>query len=148
MDTDLYEYMGWFLLSIVKFVLTPSSMIAAGYSWTVTILTIGISSSIGFSAFYFFGDTIFTKLDSLRKKPKKTFSTMNRRLVKIKTQYGLAGLGLVAGILSVPLAGLITAKFFHDDRKAIPSIVLAFWIWTFVLTSVSWLVRNMFSGDV
>ncbi len=147
-DSSLYEYFGWFILAVLKFVITPSTMIAAGYSWLTTLLTVGISSSIGFSAFYFFGDTIFSKLDSVRKRPKKIFTKLNRRIVRVKSRYGLLGMGVIAGVISVPLAGLVTAKFFHHDKKSVPSIILAFNLWTMALTTASWLIRNVFNGSL
>ncbi|NNC84387.1 MAG: hypothetical protein HKN79_12500 [Flavobacteriales bacterium] len=146
MDSELYEYLAWFLLAVIKFVITPSTMIAAGYSWTTTFVLVSISSSIGFSAFYFFGDLIFGNLNRMRKRPARRFTRLNRRIIRIKMKYGIRGMGVIAGIISVPIAGLVTAKFFREPARAIPSMMLAFTVWTFMLTSVSWLIRNLFSG--
>lgn len=146
MDSEFYAYIGWFLLAIFKFVLTPSGMIATGYSWTVTILTVAISSSIGFCAFYFFGDVIFSRIAERRKTAPKRFTKMNRRIVGVKMRWGLLGMGVIAGVISVPLAGLVTAKFFRDPKKALPALILAFTAWTVLLTSISWLIRNVFNG--
>ena len=146
MENEFYEYLGWFLLAVLKFVITPSTMIAAGYSWLNTFLTVSISSAIGFSAFYFFGDIIFGGLERMKRTPSKRFTRMNRRIIKVKMKYGLLGMGVIAGVISVPLAGLVTAKFFRHPRTALPAMIIAFSSWTLLLTSVSWLIRNVFSG--
>jgi membrane protein YqaA with SNARE-associated domain len=121
-------------------------MIAAGHSWLNTLLTVAISSSIGFSAFYYFGDMVFGNLARWRKRPAKRFTKLNRRIIKVKMRYGLLGMGVIAGVISVPLAGLVTAKFFREPSKAIPAMIVAFSSWTLLLTTVSWLIRNVLHG--
>ncbi|NND95305.1 MAG: hypothetical protein HKN45_10590 [Flavobacteriales bacterium] len=146
MESSVYEYLAWFLLAVLKFVITPSTMIAAGYSWLTTFVVVGISSSIGYTAFYFFGDIIFSWLDGLRKKPARKFTKMNRRIVRVKMKYGLFGMGVIAGVISVPLAGLVTAKFFRHPLNTIPAMIVSFLSWTLLLTSASWLIRNVLNG--
>jgi hypothetical protein len=146
MDGSVYEYIAWFLLAVLKFAITPSTMIAAGYSWLTTIIVVGLSSAIGYSAFYFFGDMIFSWLDKHRKKPRKKFTKMNRRIVGVKLKYGLLGMGLIAVVISVPIAGLVTAKFFRHPVKTIPTMIGAFLTWTMILTTASWLIRNVING--
>jgi len=142
MEGVFSEYLAWFFLSVLKFVITPSTMIGVGKSPPETIMVVGLSASIGFVAFYFFGEMLFHRLDKMRKKPRKRFTRVNRLIVRVKMDYGLWGMGLISGVISVPLAGLITAKYFRRPATAIPSIVIAFILWTSLLTAVSWLIKT------
>jgi membrane protein DedA with SNARE-associated domain len=141
METTLYEHFAWALFAILKFIATPSLMIAQGHHWIDTMITVMAGVTVGFTAFYFFGEAIFKLFGKLRKKTPKRFTKMNRWIVKIRQRYGLFGLGLICGIISVPIAGLLTARFFHQPSKAIPAMLLAFAIWTVLLTLLSYFVR-------
>lgn len=145
MESTIYEHFLWALFAIVKFIATPSLMIAQGHSWLDTVITVMAGVTVGFSAFYFFGEVIFKWIARIRKKPAKKFNRMNRWIVRTKQRYGLLGLGLISGVISVPISGLITSRFFRDPRKAIPALLFAFAIWTLVLTSLSYLVRHLSS---
>jgi len=146
LEAPWHEYVGWGLLTIVKFAFTPSAMIAAGYNWLETFVTTSTASVIGVGLFYFFGDLIFNLFARLRRNPGRKFTKMNRRIVHMKSKYGLRGMGLIALFLSIPLAGLLTARFFHDYRKAVPALMLAFALWSFFLTSLSWIIKNLING--
>jgi len=146
MGTGLHEILGWGALAIIKFVLTPSSMIAAGYSVGQTILIVAIAASIGFTIFYFFGELIFKLLEKRSKSKKKTFTRFNRRIVQIKQRFGIVGLAGVCVIISVPISGLICARLFNTPRRDIPVMCIAFTIWTVALTLVSWYVKSLVNG--
>lgn len=139
------EYLGWALFTIIKFVFTPSIMIAQGYHWIETLLTVGIGACLGFVAFYFFGELIFKSIARWRKKPARKFTRMNRLIVTLRQRYGMLGFGLISGLISVPVAGLLCARFFPDPKKAIPGMLIAFSVWTAVLTALSYLVRHQFA---
>ena len=96
MGATVLEYLGWFFLTVVKFLITPSTMIGLGYSWLGTIITVFVSAFIGFNCFYYFGEVMFQYLAKKRKRPGKRFSKMNRFIVGMKMRYGLLGLGLRA----------------------------------------------------
>lgn len=148
MGALILEYLGWFFLSILKFVITPSTMIGLGYSWLGTLITVSASAIIGFVGFYFFGEIIFDYFAKHRKKPAKKFTFMNRTIVKMKLKYGLLGMGIIAGVISVPLAGLLASRYFRNHNTAIPAISLAFFLWTLVLTSLTWVIKYVFHGHI
>ena len=56
----ILAYIGWVLMSILKFVITPSLMIAAGYNWIEVVITCSIGATIGVLLFYYAGKAIFT----------------------------------------------------------------------------------------
>lgn len=132
------EIAGWWLLSIVKFLLTPSSMIAAGYSYLETVLISSSGAALGAFIFYNGGERIFALFKS---KKKKIFTSGNRRLVRIKTRMGIRGLMMVSVFLSVPISSLLAARFFHTERSTLPLMILGFFLWSLLLTGLSWGVR-------
>jgi uncharacterized protein YacL len=148
MGATILEYLGWFFLTVLKFLITPSTMIGLGYSWIGTIITVFVSAFIGFICFFNFGEVLFKYLEKRRKKPRNKFSRMNRFIVKMKTKYGLLGMGLISGMISVPIAGLLASRYFRDDKKAIPAFTLAFLLWTVFLTSISWVIKYIFHGSI
>lgn len=148
MGATVLEYLGWFFLTVVKFLITPSTMIGLGYSWLGTIITVFVSAFIGFNCFYYFGEVMFQYLAKKRKRPGKTFGRMNRFIVGMKMKYGLLGLGLISGLISVPIAGLLASRYFRTEKKTVPTFSLAFLFWTVLLTSISWVVKYIFHGAV
>ena len=148
MGTTILEYLGWFFLTVLKFLITPSTMIGLGYSWIGTIITVFVSACIWFLCFFNFGEVLFKYLAKRRTNPGKKFSKMNRFILRIKTKYGLLGMGLISGIISVPIAGLLASRYFRDEKKAIPAFSLAFLLWTVFLTSISWVIKYIFHGSL
>ena len=74
--SDIVAYLGWVLFSIVKFLLTPSAMIVAGYNWMEVIVTCSLGATIGILLFYKAGKPISSwwkrvKASYLNIKPPK-----------------------------------------------------------------------------
>ncbi len=143
-------YIGWVLMSILKFVITPSLMIAAGYSWWEVIIVTTIGAVIGVLLFYNAGKAIFTWWSKFRanskrqntsnKKPKPTKG--KRKFILFKDKYGLPGLILISGALSVPISAVLGAKYFRHNKKTPLYLIVAFMCWACFLTFVSWRVKE------
>ena len=88
------------LLSSVKFAFAVGYMLAKGFNYQNTSLTLLIGGSIGIIVFFYFGTFINNFLNKIttKKKEKKKFSRMNRFIIKIKSSYGLIGLSLLTPI--------------------------------------------------
>ena len=92
--SDIVAYLGWVLFSIVKFLLTPSAMIVAGYNWMEVIVTCSLGATIGILLFYKAGKPISSwwkrvKASYLNIKPpkKKRFVTKRKRqFIQFKKQ--------------------------------------------------------------
>ena len=134
----------WWMMSIGKFLLAPSTMVwFAEYNWSFLEIVLITSSgaALGLFIFYNLGDIIFTWLDNRTKKPK-IFSWRTRFITKIKTKYGLKGLLLISGLISVPITGLIAARYFKSDTT-LPLLIMGFCIWSIALTGLSVLLENV-----
>ena len=148
--SDIVAYLGWVLMSILKFLLTPSLMIAAGYNWMAVMVTCSLGATIGILLFYKAGKSIFSwwksvKASSLNIKPpkKKRFITKRKRqFIQFKKQYGLQGLMLISVLISVPITAVLGAKYFSHNRHTPLYLIAAFFVWGCVLTFFSWSVKS------
>lgn len=141
-----WEAVGWAGFAVIKFAITPSTMIAASYGfWEVWPLT-SVAACIGATIFYFFGSRIFRYIDSKRKKPKRLFSKSSRRTVRLIRRFGLPGLAVLSLVLSVPIAGVLASKFFKRPMLVLPVLWIAFTSWAFLLTYLSETGFSLFNG--
>ena len=148
--SDIVAYFGWILMSILKFLLTPSLMIAAGYNWMEVMVTCSLGATIGILVFYKAGKSIFSwwkrvKASSLNIKPpkKKRFITKRKRqFIHFKKQYGLLGLMLISCLISVPITAVLGAKYFSHNRHTPLYLIVTFFVWGCLLTFLSWRVKS------
>ena len=129
----------WGLMSIVKFVVTPSIMVGLDYSVPYILCSTILGSAIGVQIFYYGGKYIFTWWESKKgkKKKEKFITPMRRKMVQFKNDYGLIGMLLISGLLSVPIASVIVAKYFNKNITSVWLLTGAFAIWSVGLTLVS-----------
>lgn len=85
----LLHVIGWWLLSIVKFLFVPFAMIlkpdvGEDWNWLETVIISATGASIGIWIFYKFGDFIFQWISKHFKTSRKTFTKRNRSFVRIK----------------------------------------------------------------
>ena len=111
----------WGLMSIVKFVVTPSIMVGLDYSVPYILCSTILGSAIGVQIFYHGGKYIFTWWENKKgkKKKEKVITPMRRRMVQFKNDYGLIGMLLISGVLSVPIASVIVAKYFNKNITSV-----------------------------
>ena len=134
----LFDIAIWCMMSIVKFLVTPSIMVGLDYSVLFTICVTTVGAAIGVQIFYHMGRMIFAWLDKRKGVKKEKFITpMKRKIVSFKNDYGLVGLLFVSGIISVPIASVLVAKYFDRDKTSIWLLIGAFAIWSVLLTVVS-----------
>jgi dipeptide/tripeptide permease len=149
MDVAIWAYMGkvlfWWGICIVKFLGAAPAMVAtSGEDWTF-LEVFGITSSgaaLGVFIFYHFGDRIFGYIDRQRKKQPRVFNKKNRLIARLKVKYGLKGLLLVCGLISVPIAALLAARYFKSDTT-LPLVIMGFTLWSLVLTAGSFFFENI-----
>jgi membrane protein YqaA with SNARE-associated domain len=147
----IFTNMSWMLLSIVKFLITPSVMVGAGYVWYEVILVSTLGASIGVMLFYFFGKLLFNlwnrhKSNLLGKKKKTSMpsSKKNRRVIGFKNRFGIMGLLLLSVLISVPISSVLAAKYFSNDRLVVLKLCAAFFCWSIVLTLGTHVVIHCF----
>jgi len=137
----MWEILGWIFMSIVKFVVTPSLMVVAGYSCILTVIVNTLGAFLGVVIFYIRGKRIFNWIAGLNwggeKKNKKVVTPSRRRMVDLKNKYGFAGVLFLSVIISVPVASVLVAKYFSDKPGAMFILGLAYFVWSIILTGIS-----------
>jgi hypothetical protein len=141
-DTTILEAIIFFLLSGVKLLFTPIGMIWDEIPFWTTIIITSSGGVTGALIFFFLGKRILSLFKS--KKPKKVFTKQNRRTVNIKNRFGLVGTAALMGIISVPAAAILVAKYYGKHKAVIPVLILVAVAWSFVVTSVTYLIYNLF----
>ena len=132
------EGLGWMALSIVKFVVTPATAIAAGvppleaFAWSASGAAVGLAAMRPLSM------RLFRFLSRRRReRGKANFTPARRRILDVKFRFGLWGVAAIGGVLGVPVAALIAYKYFGHRRDALPVLIVVFTLWSAVLTTLA-----------
>lgn len=143
---QLWLIMGIFCLSALKLLITPSiAVIEGNISLIVIAISSGLGASFGSILFFFLGKKIIKIIDDkFSKRLKKIPFTKNRRIISFKNKFNVFGVSMSIGVLSVPIGSILVAKYFSRDKKAIPSLIAASFIWAFFLTYFTALVSLIF----
>jgi hypothetical protein len=143
----MLEYMlrvfGWWMLCIVKFLFVPFGMIlkpdmGEQWTWLEVILISSTGAALGVFIFFHFGDYIFKWIASHFNTKRKIFTRRNRWFIRVKKRWGLNGLLLISGLISVPIASVIGAKLYRHNSTALPKLILAFFAWSILLSSLAY----------
>lgn len=141
-----WEIAGWMVMAIVKFLVTPSAMIARGVSVWFTVGVTSAGAAVGVMLFFHFGKLLTrhwtdwrNRLRGNRPPPpvKPIFTPGRRRIVRFRRRFGLMGLLVVSGLISVPISALLAAKYYQRVPGASIALVLAFAVWSVVLSLIS-----------
>jgi membrane protein DedA with SNARE-associated domain len=136
----LLEIVLWMFGAVVKFIVTPSLMVARGWGFWSTVIITSAGATAGVWVFFYFGKWILRKWAEFRgkKEPKRPFFTpQRRRVVRLRRLFGMWGLLAVSGLISVPIASILAAKYYQRNERMPWILVLAFVAWTFILTALS-----------
>lgn len=149
MGLIILKIIGWWALSIVKFLIVPFLMIYSNqehWSWLETILITSSGAAGGAFIFFHAGEYIFNFLTKHfgSKKKKKVFTRSRRMIIRMKWKYGIKGLMLISGLISVPVASIIAAKFYRHNPNSLPLMIIGFFIWSFMLTSIAYVAKISF----
>lgn len=142
LDIGIIQAISLILISSVKILFTPISMISIGYSFWTTIIITSLGGALGAVVFFFVGKKIMEVLGKFgSKKPKKNFTSGNRRIVRIKNKFGLYGMAFTMGIISVPVASILVVKYFGHHKTAVPVLIFTAIGWSFLVTTISYLIK-------
>ena len=135
---SLLEAVGWMALAFVKFLVTPATAVAAGVDPVWAFIYSAAGAAIGLVALQPAAKALF-RLWSERRRQRgsQTFTFGRRRLVGIKLKFGLLGIAAIAGLIGVPVAGLVAFKYFGHQRRTLPTLIAAYVLWSAILTLVA-----------
>lgn len=130
-----------FLLSGVKLLFTPIGAVTtlSDIFSLVEIALICASGGIFGSIIFFYIGKGLDKAGAKkpRKEGKKIFTKQNRKIVGIKHKFGVYGMSLTIGIISVPIGAILVGKYYNTDKKAIPALILSSIAWSFAITYIT-----------
>ncbi len=130
-----------FFLSGLKLLFTPMALAIKNSNNFQILFEIAIICGIGsvFSALIFFyvGKGLDKISQRSKKKSKKINFKRNRRIIRVKDKFKLFGTSMTIGVISVPLGSILVGKYFGKKKKAIPSLILASFIWSFGITYIT-----------
>ncbi len=141
-----FRVFGWWMLTIVKFLFVPFGMILKPesgeyWSWLETILVSSTGAALGVFIFFHFGEYIFSWLAHHFNAKRKIFNRRNRWFVRVKKRWGLNGLLLISGLISVPIASVVGAKLYRHNSTALPKLIIAFFCWSVLLSSAAYGIK-------
>lgn len=142
------KVVGWWMLAIVKFLFVPFGMLLkpdVGESWSLfeVIMISSSGAALGVFIFFHFGELIFDWLAHHLKASRKKFNRRNRWFIRVKQRWGLNGLMLIAGLISVPVASVLGAKLYRHNPSALPKLIIAFFIWSIALSTVAYSMKQI-----
>jgi hypothetical protein len=97
---------------------------------------IGVIVSLYFSkGLIYLWNTLKSK--KVQNKNKRKFSKYNRRLVLIKSRYGMPGIALLTPvILSIPVGTFLTAKYYGNKKQSYLLLILSQVAWSLIYTLI------------
>ena len=142
------KIVGWWLLTIVKFLFVPFGMMLkpqVGEAWSLVevILVTSTGAALGVFVFFHFGEFIFNWIGHHLKPSRKIFTKRNRWFIRLKWRYGINGLMAIAGLISVPIASVVAAKLYRHNPNALPKMIIAFFLWSVVLSSLAFGMKKI-----
>ena len=142
------KIVGWWLLTIVKFLFVPFGMMLkpqVGEAWSLVevILVTSTGAALGVFVFFHFGEFIFNWMGHHLKSSRKIFTKRNRWFIRLKWRYGINGLMAIAGLISVPIASVVAAKLYRHNPNALPKMIIAFFLWSVVLSSLAFGMKKI-----
>lgn len=126
-----------------KFAATfPVAVLIMHMSFFKTILLTNIGGVAGALVFSFFSKWLIRMFnrywpDKWRfyKKSRKVFKKNNRRLVKIKSKYGLPGIVILSpSVLSIPVGAFLVAKYYGRKKSNVLWLIVGQILWSFIFT--------------
>lgn len=78
---------------------------------------------------------------------KRIFNKFNRRIIRIKQKFGLAGIAFITPLfLSTPVGAFIAERFFRDKKKIILYLSASTVLWAFSLYFLFTMFYDFFKG--
>lgn len=125
---DFSIYLGIVFLATIKFMFAAVPGVLADLPFLGIYIAVSIGGLISFNVFYtmsnyFIKRTLDNKLKKIKAgtyKPKKSFTKMNKTLVRLKmTEAGFWIITIVAPlVMSVPLGTIVVSKFYRHRKES------------------------------
>ena len=134
------------LSSAVKFAMTfPLAVMQFKFSFLETILWTNVGGILGIYFFAFLSGKIIAWWNrTIRKKyfnnrdprEKKVFTARNRRIVRIKQNYGLFGIAVTTPLLlSIPVGTFLVVRYYRTRKVKFTYLMASNLFWSVIYTA-------------
>jgi len=136
------------LFSSFKFAATfPLVILQFDFSFPETILWTNVGGIAGIYFFAFLSEKLISwwkrtfksqRRDSAEKEDhkKRIFTKRNRRIVRIKKQYGLIGIAFITPfLLSIPVGVFLVVRYYRTSRSKFLYLIAANVLWSVIYTA-------------
>lgn len=136
------------LFSSFKFAATfPLVVLQFNFSFLETILWTNVGGIAGIYFFAFLSGKLISwwnhtfrahRRDSAEKEEqtKRKFTKRNRRIVRIKKQYGLIGIAFTTPLLlSIPVGVFLVVRYYRSSRSKFLCLIASNVLWSVIYTS-------------
>ena len=137
---------------------TPFGGPAAGLTFFETYFSCLAGGIFSGTIFYFLGEFLLKKARAKKQaayqaaittglpiKQKKTFTPLNKGVVKMKRKLGIVGISFFAPLfMSVPVGTIVSAKFFGKNKFTYPLIVLGMVCNGLLTTGIAFAIASFF----
>ena len=135
------------IFSATKFAMTfPLVIWQFEFSFLETILWTNVGGIIGIFFFAFLSEKLIAwwrrnfrkssrSADEIQEN-KKVFTKRNRRIVRIKSQYGLIGIAITTPfLLSIPVGVFLVIRYYRNSKRKFPYLIVSNVIWSVFYTA-------------
>jgi len=117
----------------------PLAVIQFQFTFLETLLWTNLGGIMGIYFFAFLSGKIIAWWSlTFRKKPtdKKAFTRKNRRIVRIKQQYGMIGIAVSTPfLLSIPVGTFLMVRYYHARKTRFLYLIISNIAWSVIYTS-------------
>jgi hypothetical protein len=108
------------------------------FSFVETILWTNVGGIVGIYFFAFLSGKLILWWNRTFNRPrrnKKVFTKRNRRIVRIKQQYGLVGIAVITPLLlSIPVGTFLVVRYYHSSRTKFLYLIASNLFWSVIYT--------------
>lgn len=128
----------------------PTTYLLFGHNFALTMLIACGGGIVGNIAFTYLSAALLKAWHNYRAKrglihKRKIFTPFNRRIIRVRARFGLAGIAFITPILlSTPIGALIAERFYKDKKKIIVYLSGATLFWGLTL----YLLLYFFEGGL
>jgi hypothetical protein len=156
------KYISIILVSSVKFLISFPMTIGYEFDFMQTFILTSIGGILGVLFFAFLTTPIVCLWDYITDKTKgcnkpakfippefeyenepvlvrkRIFTKKNKRIVKLKLNYGLLGIAIVTpAIISIPIGTFVAVRFYPNKKSTVPYLLISVICWALLLSYLS-----------
>lgn len=138
----VFQVLAVFAMSMVKFAFSQLMAVGMGFGFLSTLIITVAGGCAGVLVFFFGSGWLMEFANRRRsariasgKPAKRAFTRTNRTIVRVKRDRGLSGLAFFMPVLiSIPVGAVLAAKYFRNDPRTLPALLVSVLVWGMVLT--------------